>query len=217
MHNKNKELATDRLLEVLRGKEVEPEEEETSLHLSEEEERAILSPGNVEKSKVKEKIKFKLAFIFILFVLGIFSIMIFINKSDFEKRLSQINLYSGSVYPILKDYDRLKNQKSALENEKDYFMSQITGITETADVVGVMKILSNITPEYITINDVNISPNNVIITGYVNNTDFNSGMFLADFMVRLENTAFFSRVKPYKEISPEGSSEKLHFEITCII
>ena len=217
MHNKNKELATDRLLEVLRGKEVELEEEGIYIPLSEEEERAILSPGDVEKRKVKEKIKFKLASIFILFVLGIFSVVIFINRSGFEKRLSQINLHSGSVYPILKDYDSLKEQKSALENEKDYFMSQITGITETVDVVGVMKILSNITPEYITINDVNISPNNVIITGYVNNTDFNSGMFLADFMVRLENTAFFSRVKPYKEISPEGSSEKLHFEIVCII
>jgi len=217
MNDKNKELATNKMLEVLRGKKEELEEEEIYIPLSEEEERIILSPGDVEERKVKEKIKFKLAFILILVILGIFSIIIFYSKSNFEKRLNQINLYSGSVYPILKDYDRLKEQKSALENEKDNFMSQMTDIAEIVDIVGVMKILSNITPEYITINDINISSNNIIITGYVNNTDFNSEKFLADFVVRLENTAFFSRVNPYKEISPERGSEKLQFEITCII
>jgi len=217
MYDKNKELATDRLFEVLRSKELAPEEDGISILLSEEEERVILSPGDVEKRKIKEKIKFKLASIFILVVLGIFSIIIFKNKSDFEKRLSQINLRSGGVYPILEDYERLTEQKSALENEKNNFMSQGASITGSADIVGVMKILSNITPEYITINDIHISPYNVIIAGYVNNIDFNSETFLADFGVRLENTAFFSRVNLYKWISPEGGSEKLQFEITCII
>ena len=43
MYDDNKELATDRLLEVLRGKQEEPAEEEgeISIPLSEEEERAI--------------------------------------------------------------------------------------------------------------------------------------------------------------------------------
>ncbi len=63
MYDDDKELATDRLLEVLRRDKVEPEveEEEISVPLSEEEEDAILSSNFEDKNRIEKKKKYNIS------------------------------------------------------------------------------------------------------------------------------------------------------------
>jgi type IV pilus assembly protein PilM len=166
---------------------------------------------------VLQKKIFKLALVFVMIILVGYSLIVSNGKSNFEKRLNEINLYSKNAYPILSDFDKLRKQKSTVENDKNNFMSQLSGITEEVNIVAIMKILSSVTPEYVTLNDINISSKSVVISGYINNPNYNSEMFVADFNLRLEETNFFSKVNPYKEISPEGGSEKIQFEINCVL
>ena len=157
------------------------------------------------------------AFILTAFILSIFSFNIISGKSEYKDRLESMNISGKSAVSVLQQYKKLNSEKAAVENERNNFMAQVRDISGEIDIVGVMKILSSITPNYITINNVSIENKNVIFDGYINNPDFNSEIYIADFGVKIERTGFFMKVEPYREISPEGGSESLNFEISCIV
>ena len=157
------------------------------------------------------------AFILIAFILSIFSLNIISGKSEYKDRLESMNVHGKSAVSVLQEYKKLNSEKAAVENERNNFMAQVRDISGEVDIVGVMKILSSVTPNYITINNVSIENKNVIFDGYINNPEFNSEIYIADFGVKIERTGFFMKVEPYREISPEGGSESLNFEISRIV
>ncbi|MFC1557878.1 hypothetical protein ACFL40_00840, partial [candidate division KSB1 bacterium] len=139
------------------------------------------------------------------------------GKSEYKDRLEGMSVDGKSAVSVLQQYKKLNTQKAAVENERNNFMAQVRDISGEVDIVGVMKILSTVTPGYITINNVNIENKKVVLDGYINGQDFNSEIYIADFGVKLEKTGFFRKVEPYREISPEGGSDKLNFEISCFV
>jgi len=162
----------------------------------------------------------KIAAVLLVLIIGYFSYEVTTQANELEKQLQQVKNFATEANPQLKEYLQLQETKETLTNKKKNFETQINQISPGVDMVGILKLISNMTPEYITINSLKIGGDDgksITLKGEVQKRVSHPEVLLLDFNQRLYSTGFFSQVSPYTEIASEVESGNMGFQIECIV
>ena len=162
----------------------------------------------------------KIAAIFLMVVLASASGLTFLNYKRSSTELKEIKTQQGSVGRFFQQFSDLQNQINLKEQNINKFLGDLNQVGKVPDVTRILKVLSNVTPDYITLDLIDIAETGITtitIEGDIKNKGYNSEMLLADYFIRLQRSGVFSRMGPY-EGQPEDQLSMIYkFKIVCML
>lgn len=156
--------------------------------------------------------------VFVNLLLTILTINVQSKVSKFENELHRISSGGGASSTILKEYDSLTKARDDVRNQIVSFQNHLKESVSVINVNQILKLLSNITPDYITINTVEIRNDAIKIIemkGTVHGGVANQEVLVAQYSILLEESKYFTRIRPYDVGNSNESNGELSFTITC--
>lgn len=182
--------------------------------------RLNLLPQEIKEIPIrKRQFKYTIyAASFIVLLLLILSIMSVSSLSKLKR------IYNETESTVLEadskkvEFRRLILRKQSLQGEIVKFKNQILGVLGSKDIIGVLKILSSLTPDYIIINKIEVSideDKELNIHGTVKRQGYNNDVLLMGYMVELRKTGYFAEIEPYQDKTEDPRLKILQFELKC--
>jgi len=162
----------------------------------------------------------KIAAIFLTVFLVSASGLTYLDYKQSSDELNQIKTQQGSVGKFFQHYSELQNQINMMKQKNNEFLKDLNQVGKVPDVVHILKVLSNETPDYITLNSLEISEEgitSVTIEGSIKNKGYNSEMLLADYSIKLQESGIFNRIEPFEGQPEDELSMNYKFKIVCLL
>ena len=155
---------------------------------------------------------------FAVFLLGLFSFNVMSVVHTYEQRLQDMTGGSGESARILQTYSNLDKSKKNVVEQTAAFLGEIDRLSPKVDIARILKLLTNVTPDYVTINSMEIRAEGALtleLKGVVRGSDSNLEILIAQYSVMLEKTGAFGRMQPYETEAEGESGEALAFTIVA--
>jgi len=180
-----------------------------------------LLPQEIKEIPVRKK-QFKytaFAAALSVFVILTFSFILNFSLSKYKNVLNETKTISPQTDSKKSEFRKLITRRQNLQAKLDNLKQEISKVSGSNEILGVLKILSGITPEHISINKVEVERGEqeliLKLFGIVEKQGWNNEVLLTGFMVDLKNTGYFSKIFPYEDITKNPNTKSLQFEIRC--
>jgi cell division ATPase FtsA len=151
-----------------------------------------------------------------IFLLGILSFNVMSSVSTQEARLRSLTQGSGETVKILNTYKNLDQSKKNISAQIAAFDEELNQLSPKVDISRVLKLLTKVTPDYVTINSMEIRAGGVVaieLKGVVRGSESNLEVLIAQYSVMLEKSGIFSRMQPYETDTESAIQDGLGFTV----
>ncbi|MCP4724074.1 MAG: pilus assembly protein PilM [bacterium] len=160
----------------------------------------------------------------ILIVLSMLSVMVLMDNSEVSSALADIQGQNLDKTEY-NESQRLQSEFNGLEQVIQTDKNRIGNLMGGENLVEYLKLLSSITPDYITIQSINLQSSTgrikrMSLEGWIEVSRSDNQVYLADFNNKLVTSNFFNKVDPFEIIEDESGGEavnenRTNFMINC--
>ncbi len=162
----------------------------------------------------------------VLLVLTTFSVFIMLDNGKISDELTELRGQNIDTSEF-DESRRLQQEVNTLTQTVETDRAKMDNLTGGEDLVDYLKLLSSITPDYITIQSISLLSSagmtrRMTIEGWIEVSRSDNQVYLADFNNKLERSNFFSKVDPFEIVEEEeqldvedNESNRSNFIINC--